>query len=135
MTSGVLDAFQSYEWPGNVRELENCIQQMVAINSGPVLHENDLPSPLQNHRAFERRGLAFAAAASAQIPRMPAASATSVHTANEFRPSIVPLMELERQAIYHALEFTNGDRGTAANLLGIGRTTLYRKLKEYGVAV
>ena len=44
---------------------------------------------------------------------------------------IVPLFEMERHAIIRALEFTQGDRNTAANLLGIGRTTLYRKLKEY----
>jgi DNA-binding NtrC family response regulator len=44
---------------------------------------------------------------------------------------VVPLAELERQAIMRALEYTKGDRLTAASLLGIGRTTLYRKLKEY----
>ena len=38
----------NYDWPGNVRELENCIQHMVAINSGPLLHVADLPSNLQN---------------------------------------------------------------------------------------
>ena len=40
-------------------------------------------------------------------------------------------MELERRAIMNALEYTKGDRAVAAHLLGIGRTTLYRKLKEY----
>ena len=42
---------------------------------------------------------------------------------------------MERRAILRALEYTNGDRGVAAHLLGIGRTTLYRKLKEYQMAV
>lgn len=45
---------------------------------------------------------------------------------------IVPLSELERLAILRALQYTRGDRMAAATLLGIGRTTLYRKLKEYG---
>jgi two-component system response regulator HydG len=45
---------------------------------------------------------------------------------------VVPLQELEKQAIRNALHHTGGDRTTAAQLLGIGRTTLYRKLKEYG---
>ncbi|MEP7352292.1 MAG: sigma-54 dependent transcriptional regulator [Acidobacteriota bacterium] len=49
-------------------------------------------------------------------------------------PGIVPLMELERRAIMNALEYTKGDRAVAAHLLGIGRTTLYRKLKEYELA-
>ena len=48
---------------------------------------------------------------------------------------IIPLSEVERRAILRALEYTRGDRAVAAHLLGIGRTTLYRKLKEYEVAV
>ena len=46
----------------------------------------------------------------------------------------IPLLELERRAIANALEYTKGDRAVAAHLLGIGRTTLYRKLKEYQLA-
>ena len=49
-------------------------------------------------------------------------------------PAVIPLAELERRAILHALEYTKGDRAIAAHLLGIGRTTLYRKLKEYDLA-
>jgi DNA-binding NtrC family response regulator len=45
---------------------------------------------------------------------------------------LMPLAELEKRAILKAIEHTNGDRARAASLLGIGRTTLYRKLKEYG---
>jgi transcriptional regulator of acetoin/glycerol metabolism len=48
---------------------------------------------------------------------------------------IIPLTEMEKHAILNALEYTKGDRAMAALLLGIGRTTLYRKLKEYGLAV
>ena len=46
---------------------------------------------------------------------------------------VIPLPELERKAILQAIEYTKGDRTIAAALLGIGRTTLYRKLKEYGI--
>src|SRR3984957_17553102 len=49
ITAEALEIMLSYDWPGNVRELENCIQHMVAINSGPLLHAADLPSNLQNH--------------------------------------------------------------------------------------
>ena len=49
-------------------------------------------------------------------------------------PGVIPLNELERRAIMNALEYTKGDRAVAAHLLGIGRTTLYRKLKEYQLA-
>ncbi len=47
--------------------------------------------------------------------------------------NVIPLNELERRAIMNALEYTKGDRAVAAHLLGIGRTTLYRKLKEYNL--
>jgi DNA-binding protein Fis len=45
----------------------------------------------------------------------------------------MPLAEIERRAILNALSYTKGDRTVAAAMLGIGRTTLYRKLKEYGM--
>jgi two-component system response regulator HydG len=48
--------------------------------------------------------------------------------------AILPLADVERSAIKRALERTNGDRAITARLLGIGRTTLYRKLKEYRLA-
>ena len=43
LTAEALEVLLSYDWPGNVRELENCVQHMVAINSGPLLHGADLP--------------------------------------------------------------------------------------------
>src|SRR5438034_1310280 len=49
LTTEAMQALSSYDWPGNIRELENCIQHMVAMNSGPLLHGADLPSHLQNH--------------------------------------------------------------------------------------
>jgi DNA-binding NtrC family response regulator len=51
--------------------------------------------------------------------------------ASEPEPVIMPLCEIEKRAILEALHYTKGDHTTAAHLLGIGRTTLYRKLKEY----
>ena len=50
-------------------------------------------------------------------------------------PGVIPLTELEKRAIINALEYTKGDRAVASHLLGIGRTTLYRKLKEYRLDV
>src|SRR5579883_5169 len=50
VTSEVMDALLAYEWPGNIRELENCIQHMIALNSGPLLHTGDLPTTLLNMR-------------------------------------------------------------------------------------
>jgi DNA-binding NtrC family response regulator len=101
------DALLAHDWPGNVRELENCIARCCALNSGPTIHVTDLPSSITKSLA-EQSG----------------SSATA----------IVPMARLERQAILDAIEQLNGDKLTAAKLLGIGKTTLYRKLKEYSGA-
>ncbi len=139
LTAETMEVLLSYEWPGNVRELENCIQHMVAVNSGPLLHVADLPSALQNHLIQKKSqylaAVAGTGAAQLEAPSYdapPAAFATAPQQAGF--PAIIPLVELERRAIVNALEYTKGDRAVAAHLLGIGRTTLYRKLKEYKLA-
>jgi len=93
----------AYDWPGNVRELENAIERAVALGSGPILHVGDLPSNLQ-YPTSER------------APE---------------KDEILPLKELERRAILRTLRETGGDKLSAARMLGIGKTTLYRKLKQY----
>jgi DNA-binding NtrC family response regulator len=138
LTSEALEILLSYEWPGNVRELENCIQHMVAINSGPLLHVADLPSNLQNHLLQKKTQYLTASASAhygtAELPSFPETGIASTAPAIQNAP-IIPLMELERRAIMNALDYTKGDRAVAAHLLGIGRTTLYRKLKEYQLGV
>src|ERR1700691_2145455 len=62
VTAEALEVLLSYDWPGNVRELENCVQHMVAINSGPLLHVADLPSNLQNHLVQKKSQYLTAAA-------------------------------------------------------------------------
>jgi transcriptional regulator with PAS, ATPase and Fis domain len=137
LTQESLEAMLSYDWPGNVRELENCIQHMVAINSGPLLHVAELPSMLQNHLITRKSQFMSVAAGAHPLAKPPAEAASHEHryTPESSRPPIVPLTQMERKAIMEALEYTKGDRAIAANLLGIGRTTLYRKLKEYQLAV
>ncbi len=113
LSSALTNALLAYEWPGNVRELENCVQRMLALNSGPELDVGDLPS-------------ALAAAAPQAVP-------LSAPPPPAVRVRVVPMEELEHQAILDALEHTQGDRKRAARILGIGRTTLYRKLRKYNV--
>jgi DNA-binding NtrC family response regulator len=136
-TAEAMEVMLSYAWPGNVRELENCIQHMVAINSGPLLHAADLPSNLQNH-LLQKKTQYLTAAASAWPSPADSSAAPSSEASHAPSPTpstpIIPLMELERRAIMNALDYTKGDRAVAAHLLGIGRTTLYRKLKEYQLA-
>jgi len=132
LTAEALEVLLSYDWPGNIRELENCVQHMVAINSGPLLHVADLPSNLQSHLIEKKSQYLMAAAGAGSYAPLPESGQLSATLAPV--PSVVPLAELERRAILNALEYTRGDRAVAAHLLGIGRTTLYRKLKEYQLA-
>src|SRR5205085_3243482 len=100
-----------------------------AMNSGPLLHTADLPSPLQNHIGMARADQRSMAASVRK--GQPAVSIDAAAFRLEPAPVILPLAEIEKRAILEALAYTQGDHSLAAHLLGIGRTTLYRKLKEY----
>jgi two-component system response regulator HydG len=116
-----------YDWPGNVRELENAIERACTLSSGPVLHLGDMPTQLQDlkmHRAAE------AAAESLSTQAEEDAAAPRGHRG---AGGILPIAELEKQAILNTIKQLHGDKLLAARLLGIGKTTLYRKLKEYGM--
>ncbi|MEX2262686.1 MAG: sigma-54 dependent transcriptional regulator [Bryobacteraceae bacterium] len=126
-----MDTLLGYDWPGNVRELENCISHMVTMNSGPLLHRGDLPSNVTNSVAIDYRSMAAAATHAHAVPARPASFRSGTEQSPAVPSPIVPLEEVEKRAILNALEYTKGDRGMAAHLLGIGRTTLYRKLKDY----
>jgi DNA-binding NtrC family response regulator len=124
ISTEVMDSLRNYDWPGNVRELEHTVQRMVAMNSGPWITPVDLPSTMANHSLESALETNYA-----QVTISPPDSFS-----NGFqRGGIVPLAEVEKRAILQALDYTKGDRTVAAAMLGIGRTTLYRKLKDYGL--
>ncbi|MGC2696096.1 MAG: sigma-54 dependent transcriptional regulator [Candidatus Angelobacter sp.] len=97
-----------YDWPGNVRELENCLERAAAMSPGPALQSSDFP------------------------PHIRTAALRKASPDKQSR--IMSLAELEKQAILDALQQLNGDKLMTARALGIGKTTLYRKLKEYGIS-
>lgn len=101
--------FSSYDWPGNVRELRHVIESMVVVDRDGILGIDDLP---------ENEGLGKAQDAVA----LPLGDSSLVGK---------PLAEVERYYILQALEMANGNREEAAQMLGIGERTLYRKIKEY----
>ncbi len=121
LSDDALRTMMDYDWPGNVRELENAIDRACALSSGPVLHMGDLPVQLQNH------GLALKRATAAVAPVAEIAAPDEC----DCEPEVTPLAELEKQAILSTIRQLKGDKLMAAKLLGIGKTTLYRKLKEY----
>lgn len=126
-----MQAMMAYDWPGNVRELESCIESACTRSSGPILHTGDLPSQLQ--------GQAGVTEPSGPTIRVDAReyqdSVSGRAQADRRAPApIVSIAELERDAILHTIRQLRGDKLMAAKLLGIGKTTLYRKLKEYGIS-
>ena len=98
-----LKAMLAYDWPGNVRELENCLERACALTTGPAINVADLPTSIHSVRPEN----------------------------GDSSSKILPMVELEKQTILTTITQLNGDKLLAARLLGIGKTTLYRKLKEY----
>ena len=97
--------FNAYDWPGNVRELINTLETMVVLARGPTLDRQDIPP--------EIRPAGEPAAGSLQ--------------------SGMSLEAVERVLIERTLDETAGNRQKAAEILGIGERTLYRKIKQYGL--
>ncbi len=120
-----LRVMAEYDWPGNVRELENAVERACALSSGPILHMGDLPTQLQNFRLQQGPMVASVDPDELEYGH-PIQSAS--------KGGIVSIAEMEKQAILATIRQLKGDKLMAAKLLGIGKTTLYRKLKEYGIS-
>ena len=99
----------TYPWPGNVRELRNVIERAVALSTGDQITVDVLPDKLRHHRARQ-------IVLDADDPA-----------------TLVPLEQVENRYILHVLETVRGNRTHAAQILGLDRKTLYRKLKQYGI--
>jgi two-component system response regulator HydG len=97
-----------YDWPGNIRELENVIERSVLFCSGDVLLPECLPEELQPK---DSRNVPF------------------------IIPPLVPMEEIEREAILQTLARTSGNVKRSAQILRFPRPTFYRKLKKFGIKV
>ncbi len=109
LEDSALRTLQTYEWPGNVRELENVIERASIIREGDRIRVSDLPAELGDPVAAEVSG------------------------GNLTVGGQVTLEELEKAHILAVLEATGGARKQTSEILGINASTLYRKLKKYGV--
>ena len=105
MTESALAMLIDYPWPGNVRELENVIERAVTLARGVKIMPDDLPPAIRGARG-ERRVI------------------------DEAAERTLPLQEVEKEYILRILEKTGGNKYQAAQVLGIDRKTLYRKLAE-----
>jgi two-component system, NtrC family, response regulator AtoC len=100
-------AAMSHDWPGNVRELENFVERCIALGSGSILEDEE--------QCLKWTGEGHPDSA-------------TLYAENEH---MEPLHVLEQRMIYKVLGETSGNKFETARILGIGKTTLYRKLKEY----
>ena len=100
-SADAMAALEAYAWPGNVRELENTVERCCALSSGLAIERADLPTAIQTHVARDDQG------------------------------GLRTLDEIRREAIKRTLEAVEYDRGKAAAILGIDRSTLYRNMKQY----
>lgn len=101
---------QSYSWPGNVRELQNFVERAVALGTSDMLEPIDFPTEI-----------------SSRVLRTFSSGNESLRRVGR----VLPIAEIERHAIINAVVEANGDKLLAARMLGIGKTTLYRKLRQY----
>ncbi len=111
----VIRKLTTCDWPGNVRQLENCVSCMTAIDACPLLDNGE--SSCENLQPLRR------------APREPEIMVPAEEPDN----SPESLAQYERRAIVSALHHAKGNVARAALLLGMGRTTLYRKLRAYGL--
>jgi transcriptional regulator with PAS, ATPase and Fis domain len=109
ISNTVHEKFANYDWPGNIRELENIIERAFAVSIGEEITESDLPKRLQ-----EFTGSHFVLLGKNEVP-------------------VETLKELEAARIKDLLINKNITLSESARILGIGRTTLWRKMREYGI--
>lgn len=98
----------AYPWPGNVRELANCMERAVVLARGRSIAAEDLPEKIREFRQSQMQ-------------------AVGMDT-----PELVALEEIERRYILRVLDAMHGNKSRAAQVLGLDRKTLYRRLERYG---
>jgi Nif-specific regulatory protein len=115
LTVGAMERLKAWHWPGNVRELENCVESAVVLSEGEILADH-LPLPVSGKRELPT--------IAQQIPA-------------GFKPTDtlpMTLDQMEKAHVMAVLERAKGNRTQAAKWLGIGRNTLGRKLKGWGLS-
>lgn len=101
-----MELIENYAFPGNIRELENILEHAVAMCRGDVIRIHDLPSDLSEIKLYSYR---------------------------RSHENLLKLEELEQDYISHVLQITGGARKATADILGIDRASLWRKIKKYGL--
>ncbi len=143
LSPGAIRVLMAYDWPGNVRELENVLEYAITVCEGQTIHVGDLPPELRPGSEGEETVLPVATAQdrvdalmepAGAVPDAPGPfAAAAPATATPPFAHLPPAAAAEARAVLEALEETRFRRAEAAELLGISRTTLWRKMREYGL--
>lgn len=127
-----LAMLQAFDWPGNVRQLENAVFRAIVLADSPFLQPYDFPA-ISGVAAPPPTEVAHAqtapAPSSVELPPLPDSPIRVVDDRGHLRT----LEEIERDLIQHAIEVYAGHMSEIARRLGIGRSTLYRKVREQGL--
>jgi two-component system, NtrC family, response regulator AtoC len=107
ISAAVAERLLAYAWPGNIRELRNCIERAVALARFEEIIVEDLPAQVRDYRP------------------------THVLVAANDPSELVPLAEVERRYVERVMEAVRGNKRQAAQILGLDRATLYRKLERW----
>jgi DNA-binding NtrC family response regulator len=140
-----LAVMERYAWPGNVRELMSCVERAVALCSNDSIEVADLPQPLRDlaDEDLDDRQLTAAPPPERSYPGThspldadPDRVAEHANGDAILVPAdgIISLMSYERMCLRAALQRSGGDKVKAARILGVGKSTFYRKLKLHGLA-
>jgi DNA-binding NtrC family response regulator len=133
-----LALLQGHDWPGNVRQLENAVYRALVLADSPLLQPHDFPAisgvavPL-DAVAAPRSGEDAPASASESASSDEDAQHDSPVRITDDRGHVRTLEQIERDLIQHAIEVYSGHMSEIARRLGIGRSTLYRKVREQGL--
>jgi DNA-binding NtrC family response regulator len=145
ISARALNLLQAYDWPGNIRQLENAVFRASVLCEGDMLTEEEFPqirAQVEGVAALDRSSGQAPAPSPAPAVEMPRGAAQPVSgppmlfgilKALDDRGNMRSLAEVEMEMIKMAISHYNGQMSEVARRLGIGRSTLYRKLKEYGI--
>ena len=137
-TPETLAFLTAHDWPGNVRQLENAVYRAIVLADAPYLQPHDFPS-ISGVAAPPPEAVAASpattAAAPSILPPQPSSEATPDAPVRilDSRGHLRTLEEIERDLIQLAIEVYAGHMSEVARRLGIGRSTLYRKVREQGL--
>ncbi len=157
LTRDAMELLMDYPWPGNIRELKNTLESAVALSKDGILdseaflplltsrqiEEDPRHLPVHVHKSADSMDREMILGALIEIKKdlnelkgfAYKNQNTEINNPEDVEmEEIIPLDELEKNAIKKALKFTKGNKRKAAQLLKISERTLYRKIKEYGIS-